>query len=429
MISLRGMVKPLSPGRLATRLRRRGPLMPGIAAILVKELRGRMRGRRAFVIVTIYLVVLAVIGWMLQRMNEEAFNLSNCIGCGTVSFASATVGRGIFVGLLMLQTLIVAVLAPASTSVAISGERERQTLDLLAVTPISSLAIVLGKLVSALAWVFVLVLASIPITALVFVFGGVAPDDVLRGYAILLATAVGLGSVGLFFSALLRRTGASTGITYVVMLLLVIGSIFVWDFLALTSPRSSFTIAKRPPQAILYLNPFIAESDVACGTEGGYGDWCNLVGTVMGTNNDFPTLPIPGLSGPNGQVAFDQFGNEVGPAFGPGGGFRGGLGAVGPQVPQVYSGRDRFWPRSVAAYLGLALVLTIVSVQLVSPTRRWRPRLAGPLRILARPLRVVGRPLRVFARPARAVARPLGAVARPAVGLIRRRRRREGEGG
>jgi ABC-type transport system involved in multi-copper enzyme maturation permease subunit len=423
MISPRGMVKPLSPGRLATWLRGRGPLMPGISAILVKELRGRMRGRRAFVIVTIYLVVLAVIGWMLQRMNEEAFNLSNCIGCGTVSFASATVGRGIFVGLLMLQTLIVAVLAPASTSVAISGERERQTLDLLAVTPISSFAIVLGKLISALAWVFVLVLASIPITALVFVFGGVAPDDVLRGYGILLATAVGLGSVGLFFSALLRRTGASTGITYVVMLLLVIGSIFVWDFLALTTPRSSFGIARRPPQAILYLNPFIAESDVACGTEGGYGDWCNLVGTVMGTNTDFPTLPIPGLSGPINQGAVDDFGNRFGP-----GGFRGDFGAVGPQVPQVFSGRDRFWPRSVASYLGLALVLTIVSVQLVSPTRRWRPHIPGPVRALGRPLRVIGGPLRVFARPARAVGRPLGAVARPAASLIRRRRRRDKDG-
>ncbi|HYN70062.1 MAG TPA: ABC transporter permease subunit [Candidatus Eisenbacteria bacterium] len=421
MISLRGMVKPLSPGRVATRLRRRGPLMPGISAILVKELRGRMRGRRAFVIVTIYLVVLAVIGWMLQRMNEEAFNLNNCIGCGTVSFASASVGRGIFIGLLMLQTLIVAVLAPASTSVAISGERERQTLDLLAVTPISSLAIVLGKLLSALAWVFVLVLASIPITALVFVFGGVAPDDVLRGYAILLASVVGLGSIGLFFSALLRRTGASTGMTYVVTLLLVIGSIFIWDFLALTSPRNSLGTATRPPQALLYLNPFIAEADVACGTEGGYGDWCNLVGTVMGSSSGFvpTTLPIPGLSG-NGQVAIDDFGNR----FGPEGGLKGfGVGAVGPSVEQTFALRDRFWPRSVAAYLGLAFVLTIVSVQLVSPTRRWRPHLAGPFRALARPLRIVGRPLRVFAGPARAIARPFSAVARPVVRVIRRRRR------
>ena len=50
----------------------------------------------------------------------------------------------------MLETLLVAFLAPASTAGAISLEREKQTLELLAATPISSLAIVIGKLLSAL---------------------------------------------------------------------------------------------------------------------------------------------------------------------------------------------------------------------------------------------------------------------------------------
>ncbi len=211
-----------------------------------------------------------------------------------------------------------------------------------------------------------------------------------------------------------------------VTLLLVIGSIFIWDFLALTASRNSIGAVTPPPRALLFLNPFIAEADVACGTEGGYGDWCNLIGTVNGTDRSFTTLPIPGMSG-NGGVggAIDDFGNRIGPGFAPGGGFKGGPGALGPQVQQTFSGRDRFWPRSVAAYLGLALVLTLASVQLVSPTRRWRPHLPDPVRALGRPLRIVGRPLRVFARPARVIARPVGALARPAVGSIRRRRRRE----
>ena len=46
----------------------------------------------------------------------------------------------------MLETLQVVFLAPALTAGAISLEREKQTLDLLVVTPISSLAIVIGKL-------------------------------------------------------------------------------------------------------------------------------------------------------------------------------------------------------------------------------------------------------------------------------------------
>ena len=207
-------------GRLP-RFRRLRP-SSGITAIFVKELRGRMRGRRAFIILTIHILLLAGFAWMFEKMNEESVMRMGTYG-GQATFGSAIVGRGVFSGLMFLQTLMIAVLAPAATAGAISSEREHQTLELLTVTPISSIAIVVGKLFSALAWVFVLVLASIPVTALVFVFGGVAPDDVVRGYAVLLATVIGLGSIGIFFSALTRRTGASTGLTFVATLVLMVG--------------------------------------------------------------------------------------------------------------------------------------------------------------------------------------------------------------
>ena len=106
-------------------------------------------------------------------------------------------------------------IAPASTAGAISLEREKQTLDLLTTTPISSLAIVLGKLLSALSWVFLLLLASIPVTALVFTFGGVGPDDMIKGYLVLVVTALAYGSIGLFVSALVKRTQAATVINIV----------------------------------------------------------------------------------------------------------------------------------------------------------------------------------------------------------------------
>jgi hypothetical protein len=46
--------------------------------------------------------------------------------------------------------------------------------------------------------------------------------------------------------------------------------------------------------------------------------------------------------------------------------------------------RDRFWPKSVLSFLFLAAVLTVASVQFVTPTRRWRPSLPGPVRRLTR---------------------------------------------
>lgn len=347
----------------------------GITAIIVKELRGRMRGRRAFIILTLYVLLLAVFAWTSQQIHVALLAGQSSYN-GTATYGSATVGRGIFGDLLMLQTLMIAVLAPAATAGAISSEREHQTLELLVVTPISSLAIVLGKLLSALAWVFVLILASIPVTALVFVFGGVAPDDVVRGYAVLFATVIGLGSIGIFFSALTRRTGASTGLTFVVTIALVLGSQYVFDFLAQTARTGANGLREQPPAMILYLNPFVAQADVSCGTEdGGFGGRCSDLSGILNPIDVSlppgidPTKPAPGVvggvaPGPGLQRVVEDrgFPNSV----------------TAPSV--VDSFRDRFWPKTVISFLLLSAMLTILSIQFVSPSRRWRPSLPVSVR-------------------------------------------------
>ena len=359
---------------LVARLRARPPLMPGISAILVKDLRGRMRGRRAFLTLTIYLILLAGIGWMIERLIEQ--NVASCFGCVQTTLASASIGRGVFDGILMLQTLIVAVFAPASTAGAISGEREHQTLDLLAVTPISSVAIVVGKLLSALAWIFILVLASIPISGLVFLFGGVGLDDLIRGYIVVLATAVGLGSFGLFFSSWLKRTGVSIGLTFVVMIVFAIGTTFLWTYAYGTGERDANGVPHQPPEAILWLNPFVAQADVACGTEGGFGPFCSMIGAITGQGNVFNGATGSGVVGPPQAVGVDANGN---PIFKGGQVFQPGISAPDQAFAGVDSLRDRFWPKTVLSFLLGALVLNFLSVQLVSPTRRWRPNLRGGL--------------------------------------------------
>ena len=361
-------------------------LPSGITAIIVKELRGRMRGRRAFVIITLHVLLLSAFAWMFARINEESVRNIGMFG-GQTTFASASIGRGIFIGLLMLQTLMVAVLAPAATAGAISSEREHQTLELLAVTPISSLAIILGKLVSALAWVFVLILASIPVTALVFLFGGVAPDDVLRGYLVLFATVIGLGSVGIFFSTLTRRTGAATGLTFVATLFMLIGSLFLWAYLTATAEIGSNGLRKQPSEGLLYLNPFVAQADVACGTEdGGFGGACSVMSGIVGPTDQLidPGLPVrpvpaPGIGVGKGPFVVDDGAIAVDGTI------------SGPNKPEAVleaavadPWRDRFWPKTVLSFLFLAAVMIVASVQFVTPTRRWRPSLPGPVRRLIR---------------------------------------------
>lgn len=304
---------------------RAGHAFAGASAILVKEVRGRMRGPRAFVFLTFYLTVLGGLLWAyLSTMEAQAQFIGFAAGPPGVE-----IGRGLFSGALAILTLFVVALAPAYTTGAISSEREKQTLDLLVVTPITSAAIVVAKLMSGLSYLFLLLAASLPIMAFVFVFGGVGFEDVAKGYVVLGATAIGLGSLGVFYSGLMRRTQAATMASYFTVIALTIGSLFA---ATLWSIRADGDV-ERPPEALLYLNPAIAQADVVCELT---GSGCSAFGTR--------TVVVQEAGPDGGVVEFDQ-----------------------PVETQS------FWPKSVVAWLVVSGALLFGAVQLISPTRRTRP--------------------------------------------------------
>ncbi len=224
----------------------------GISAVSIKELRGRMRGRRAFAVLTIYLLLLGLFSFgvyvYLKSQASQVTGFSTDFGgmpfpgtqtLGNGTALSAGIGHAIFGGLLFVETLLVLVLAPAFTTGAISLEREKQTLDMLITTPLSTLGMVIGKLFSALTYVFLLILASIPFASLVFVFGGVGPEDLLRAYAFLFALAFGMGAIGLFISAVVKRTQTATVVTFVVVLVISIGTAAAHEFWQVAGRQSS----------------------------------------------------------------------------------------------------------------------------------------------------------------------------------------------
>ena len=352
----------------------------GIAASSVKELRGRMRGRRAFVVLTLYLFLLGGFAWMVELAMEASYSS----GFGqSAAFASASIGQGIFAALIMLETLQVVFLAPASTAGAISLEREKQTLGLLVTTPISSAAIVIGKLLSALTYVFLLIAASIPLTAIVFVFGGVGPEDVVRAYIVLLVTALGLGAFGLCCSSLVKRTQAATAISIFGVLAITVGSIFVlifWRVLANDdNGQGRGPIQGRPPEVVAYVNPFLAQVDVLCGTEAFGGTWCGILSGLIPSetsanfngNNTGGGVAPPAVAVPipaPGVVVPDK-GGVVQP-FAP----DGSVNVVQADVAAFGVTRDAFWPRSMLTWLILTVIFLLISIQFVSPTRRWHLR-------------------------------------------------------
>jgi ABC-2 type transport system permease protein len=361
----------------------------GVVAVGVKELRGRVRGRRAFVVLTFYLLFLGLFAWAWELVAERAYVQNASLQGSSAALASSLVGQEVFGALILVETLLVVFLAPAFTSGAISLEREKQTLDMLTATPISSLAIVVGKLLSALAYVFLLIAASIPLTAIVFVFGGVAPDDVLRAYAVLIVIALGLGSMGLFISAMMQRTQGATVVTFFTVLFLTLGTMFgvlFWNTMSGVNSGTGFRsgtgvgpIKGRAPEFFLWFNPFASQYDVICGASDGYGGWCSRLNTITngaitvgGASSGggiFPSTPTQSGFGTDGGVApsnpkaFPR--NDQGVVT-----FGGGFAASDPQPFGVK--RDTFWPRSLQAWGVMSVLFILGSIQLVSPTRRWR---------------------------------------------------------
>jgi ABC-2 type transport system permease protein len=303
-------------------------MAPAINPIIVRELHTRMRGIRPYLILTVFLVLMGLSGWgMLQLMLQQArFGMT---------VMSAQIGQALFKGLSFGVILLVVVLAPATTSSAISGEREQQTYDMLLATPLKPEQILWGKLVAALSYLLLMIFAAIPVFSVVFIFGGVTLWALVDTLVLLLATTVAFGAIGIFCSALLRRTARATIISYVVVLALIGGTIVgsaVWGQFA-AQPGTP------PPPWLLYLNPFSALTSV----------------TTLAPPND-PAIPFFGYADPFTMIPQLALLSQ-GVLY---------YGQNGPIVLPIYRA-------TILGYALLSVILTWIGAHLVRPYRRWRP--------------------------------------------------------
>ena len=131
----------------------------------------------------------------------------------------------IYAILVIMEFGLILFVIPAYTSSAISGERERQTLEILLTTSMKPSQIIRGKLFSSISTVLLLVFSSLPVLSLVFSIGGVSLGDLMKYVVLVLVTAVYAGSFGLLFSVIFKKTTISTVFTYGILVVLGIGTV------------------------------------------------------------------------------------------------------------------------------------------------------------------------------------------------------------
>lgn len=119
---------------------------------------------------------------------------------------------------------MVCLLVPGIAGGSIAIERERRTLDILLTTHLSPWKIIIGKLESSLSMIFLISFSALPAVSLILVFGGVTVVDLLTLVCILVVSGIFIGSVGIFCSAVMKKTTVATIVSYVIIILLIAGT-------------------------------------------------------------------------------------------------------------------------------------------------------------------------------------------------------------
>jgi len=235
-----------------------------INPVLLKEIKVRMRGWKAAGIIAVYLAILALVALFI--MYTTFMNLYS-------STVDPQVSVGAYTGLAVIQFILIMFIVPALTAGTISGEREKQTLDLVLCTKLRPISIITGKLFASTSQIILLILASLPLFSTVFLFGGISLKEIIQLFSFYIVTAITIGCIGIFFSTFLKRTTAATVLTYGAVAFLAFGTIFIGIFYI----RIFYQWDYNKYLPILYANPLAGFSSLLAQQFGYMGRSFNFI--------------------------------------------------------------------------------------------------------------------------------------------------------
>lgn len=179
--------------------------------VLVKEIKLRFRSVKSFTGLFFYLLIMGVFVFGFINLT------SSLSGAG---FFSPDESFLLFTMLSYIQLGLILFITPGLTAGTISSEREKQTLNILLTTAQSSFQIIFGKLLSSISFLLLLLVSGLPIYSMVFLYGGVSPGQIAVIFLFYLLTLLAIGSLGVMYSTLTRRTIVSMISTYGTMIFL-----------------------------------------------------------------------------------------------------------------------------------------------------------------------------------------------------------------
>jgi ABC-type transport system involved in multi-copper enzyme maturation permease subunit len=220
--------------------RRSGNMSLWVNPVMVKEFRSRSLGRSH---------------WMLRLIAVSAI-LSLAL---SYIAAAGALGWGleyIFGALVLLQVALLVLMAPSLAAGLVSAERESGSWQLLRMTPLSSGAILRGKLMSVVLPLVLLLCATVPGYYVMILVNPALAYQVQRVVICLALTAVFAVLLSAAISTLFRATATATTAAYLLLMAVFVAPLLVW--LAREAPFGHATV-----EAVLSVNPVAAALQAA----------------------------------------------------------------------------------------------------------------------------------------------------------------------
>lgn len=235
--------------------------------VYVREVTRSMRAPRMILSIFIFNLLLSAVGIFSLGMTMEE--------TGFGSRMDYSVVLRLYQMIACVEWGLMVIMMPALTAGSVSGERERNTLEILLTTGIPESSIIIGKLLAALSMIMTLVVSTFPVMSLVFIYGGIRFLGLIKLLLVLLVLAAYVGSVCLVFSAFAKTVTFSLICSYAALLCMTVGTIFGVYLLS-----STFGGAASAASYILLLNPLATFFVFIYEQVGEFGIVAGLMGQV-----------------------------------------------------------------------------------------------------------------------------------------------------
>ena len=187
-----------------------------INPIVKKDIKVQARSMRICWEIFAYEAIMAVVFFFAMFLFSQQLTYSS-----TNIYSSIV---WLYPALAVTQIFILGVVVPVRTASAISGEKERQTFDIMMTTSMTGFSVIMGKVLTAMIQSMFYVVAGLPIVALAFVIGGLSWSNLLWFLAVAVLVSFFSASIGIMCSSICKKTISAVIMSYGIYVLLFVGS-------------------------------------------------------------------------------------------------------------------------------------------------------------------------------------------------------------